>query len=219
MNWKRALVATLAATPFIALFAFGFTRDPGEIPSPLPGREAPEFALEVFAPGEEPLARAVGDTLALADMEGKVVVVNFWASWCLACRDEHTALSRTALAYGDSAAQFIGVLYNDRKPFATKWIADMGGQTYPSVTDERSRTAISYGLYGVPETFIIDPSGRIAYKHIGPISEQTLRKWIDSLSRVAAAAPGDDAPLPEVLAPAPADGAQVPASPAPAPSR
>lgn len=205
MNWNRALIATLCAAPFIALFAFGFTRDPGEIPSPLPGREAPEFALEVFAPGEEPLAREVGDTLALAGMAGKVVVVNFWASWCLACRDEHTALSRTALAYGDSTAQFIGVLYNDRKPFATKWIADMGGQTYPSVTDERSRTAISYGLYGVPETFIIDPAGRIAYKHMGPISEQTLRKWIDSLSRGAGAVatPGDDAPAPEALAPAP----------------
>ena len=181
MNWKRALIATLCATPVIALFAFGFTRDPGEIPSPLPGRDAPPFALEVFAPGEPPLARAVGDTLRLADLAGKVVVVNFWASWCLACRDEHAALSQTALAYADSQAQFIGVLYNDRPPAALRWIADMGGQSYPSVLDDRSRMAIGYGLYGVPETFIIDPGGRIAYKHLGPISERVLRTWIDSL--------------------------------------
>ena len=185
MNWKRALVATLGAVPLIALFAYGFTRDPGEIPSPMPGREAPPFALDVFAPGEPPLARPVGDTIRLADLAGKVVVVNFWASWCLACRDEHTTLSETALAYADSQTQFIGVLYNDRSPSALRWIADMGGQSYPSVLDDRSRTAIGYGLYGVPETFIIDPAGRIAYKHMGPISEQTLRKWIDSLSRTA----------------------------------
>lgn len=181
MNWKRALIATVCAAPVIALFAFGFTRDPGEIPSPLPGRDAPPFALEVFAPGEALLARAVGDTLRLADLAGKVVVVNFWASWCLACRDEHTALSQTALAYADSQAQFIGVLYNDRPPAALRWIADMGGQSYPSVLDDRSRMAIGYGLYGVPETFIIDPGGRIAYKHLGPISERVLRTWIDSL--------------------------------------
>lgn len=181
MNWKRALVATLGAAPLIALFAFGFTRDPGEIPSPLPGREAAPFALEVFAPGEAPLARAVGDTIRLADLTGKVVVVNFWASWCLACRDEHTALSETALAYADRQTQFIGVLYNDRSPAAIRWIDNMGGQTYPSVLDDRSHTAISYGLYGVPETFIIDPGGRIAYKHLGPISERVLRSWIDSL--------------------------------------
>ena len=188
MNWKRALVATLAATPVIALFAYGFTRDPGEIPSPMPGREAPAFALDVFAPGEPPLARPVGDTIRLAELTGKVVVVNFWASWCLACRDEHATLSETALAYADSPAQFVGILYNDQVAPAIRWIRDMGGQSYPSVLDDGSRTAIDYGLYGVPETFIIDPSGRIAYKHMGPIPAQVLRKWIDSLMPAPTAA-------------------------------
>ena len=197
MNWKRAFLATLAATPLIALFAFGFTRDPGEIPSPMPGRDAPAFALDVFAPGEAPLARPVGDTIRLADLAGKVVVVNFWASWCLACRDEHTALSETARAYADSPAQFIGVLYNDRVPPALQWIRDMGGQSYPSVLDAGSRTAINYGLYGVPETFIIDPQGRIAYKHLGPISAPVLRKWIDSLMpEPAVALPSIERPRP-----------------------
>jgi cytochrome c biogenesis protein CcmG/thiol:disulfide interchange protein DsbE len=181
VNWKRATIAVFASTPLIALFAYGFTRDPGEIPSPLPGREAPEFALEVFAPGESPLARSVGDTISLRELTGKVTVVNFWASWCLACRDEHAALSETAREYAGSPAQFIGVLYNDRPAMGLNWIARMGGQSYPSVTDARSRTAIDYGLYGVPETFIIDPAGRIAYKHIGPITSSVLRSWIDSL--------------------------------------
>lgn len=181
MNWKRAAIAVFAAIPVIALFAFGFTRDPGAIPSPLPGREAPEFALEVFAPGEPPLARPVGDTISLRSLTGKVTVVNFWASWCLACRDEHVALSETAREYAGQPAQFVGVLYNDRPTLGIDWIARMGGQSYPSVNDERSRTAIDFGLYGVPETFIIDPSGRIAYKHIGPITASVLRSWIDSL--------------------------------------
>jgi cytochrome c biogenesis protein CcmG, thiol:disulfide interchange protein DsbE len=190
MNWNRALVATLCAAPVIALFAFGFTRDPGEIPSPLPGRPAPPFAMEVFVSGEGSLAREVGDTIRLPELAGKVVVVNFWASWCLACRDEHTALSETAVAYADREAQFLGVLYNDRPAAAIRWIERMGGQTYPSVLDHRSSTAISYGLYGVPETFIIDPGGRIAYKHLGPISEHVLRSWIDSLLPKPVA-PGD----------------------------
>jgi cytochrome c biogenesis protein CcmG, thiol:disulfide interchange protein DsbE len=199
VNWKRALVATLAAAPLIALFAFGFTRDPGVIPSPLPGRPAPPFALEVFVAGEEPLARQVGDTIRLPDLAGKVVVVNFWASWCLACRDEHTILSETALAYADEPTQFLGVLYNDRPPAAIRWIERMGGQSYPSVLDHRAQMAISYGLYGVPETFIIDPGGRIAYKHLGPISERVLRSWIDSLLPGPVSA--DQADQPELWTP------------------
>ena len=180
MNWKRATIAMIATVPVIALFAFGFTRNPSEIPSPLPGHPAPAFGLPVFAPGQPPLARHVDDTIRLADQAGKVMVVNFWASWCLACRDEHTALSETAREYTDRA-QFVGVLYNDRPASGIRWIAEMGGQSYPSVTDGDSRTAIDYGLYGVPETFIIDPQGRIAYKHLGPISAATLRLKIDSL--------------------------------------
>jgi cytochrome c biogenesis protein CcmG/thiol:disulfide interchange protein DsbE len=184
VNWKRALWAMLAAVPVIWLFAFGFTRDPGEIPSPLPGRDAPSFALEVFAPGEEPLAKVIGDTIDLGDLAGNVVVLNFWASWCLACRDEHTALSDAARHYAGSPVQFLGVLYNDRPPAAVRWISNMGGQSYPSVLDPGARTAIAYGLYGVPETFIVGRDARIAYKQLGPITERVLRTWVDSLLTV-----------------------------------
>jgi len=181
VNWRRAALAAAAAAPVIALLAWGMTRDPKEIVSPLPGRNAPEFALGVFAPGEPPLARKVGDTIALASMRGKIVVFNFWASWCLECRVEHKDLSFVAQQNASKSVQFVGVLYNDVPSAGLEWIGKMGGQAYPSVLDQGARTAIDYGLYGVPETFVIDASGRVAYKHTGPIPAALLQAKIDSL--------------------------------------
>jgi cytochrome c biogenesis protein CcmG/thiol:disulfide interchange protein DsbE len=181
MNWKRASLTVLVLLPIIGLLGFGLTRDPKQIDSPLPGRPAPAFSLGVFAPGEGKTALAVGDTVSLAGHQGRVMVVNFWASWCLQCRDEHRDLSETATAYFDRGVRFVGVLYNDQESFGRRWIEEMGGQTYPSVLDPRTRTAIDYGLYGVPETFIISQDGRVAYKHIGPITAGLLSYKIDSL--------------------------------------
>ncbi len=181
MNWKRAGIAVLAAAPLIALFAYGFSRDPAEIPSPLPGHAAPEFALTVFAPGEPPLMRPLGDTVRLRDLRGKVVVVNFCASLRGPCRAEHVVLTETARRYAGKPARFVGVLYSDAEAPAKQWIADMGGQSYPAVMDDRSLTAIDYGVYGVPETYIVDTTGRVAYKHVGPIPANVLSQWIDSL--------------------------------------
>ncbi|MFN0098444.1 MAG: redoxin domain-containing protein [Gemmatimonadaceae bacterium] len=181
MNLRRALAASSVAIPVVLLFAWGMTRDPRDIPSPLPGRAAPDFALEVFAPGEAPFAAAVGDTIRLAAHAGEVRVVNFWASWCLACRDEHSALSATARRYADQPVRFVGILYQDRPAPAIEWIAEMGGQSYPSVDDPRSRAAIDYGLFGVPETFIIGPDGRIVHKQTGPITAEILEIVIDRL--------------------------------------
>jgi cytochrome c biogenesis protein CcmG/thiol:disulfide interchange protein DsbE len=183
VNWRRALVAVLVAVPIIGLLGYGLTRDPRSIPSPLPGREAPDFALAVFAPGSGATAMSVGDTVRLSAHRGDVVVLNFWASWCLQCRDEHRALSSVATEYHDRGVRFYGLLYNDRPDYGTRWIAEMGGQSYPSLLDPRTRTAIDYGLYGVPETFFVGRDGRVAYKHIGPIPDWLLAQKLDSLLR------------------------------------
>ncbi|HEX9563099.1 MAG TPA: redoxin domain-containing protein [Gemmatimonadaceae bacterium] len=189
MNWRRATLAVAFSAPIIGLLGFGLTRDPKQIDSPLPGKAAPAFSLAVFAPGEGETALAVGDTVRLAGHAGKIVVVNFWASWCLQCRDEHRDLSTAATSYFDRGVRFVGVLYNDQESFGLRWIDEMGGQTYPSVLDPRTRTAIDYGLYGVPETFLISQDGRVAYKHIGPISERLLSYKLDSLLRDGARTP------------------------------
>ncbi|MGQ0646294.1 MAG: redoxin domain-containing protein [Gemmatimonadaceae bacterium] len=181
MNWRRANIAGAVALPIIALLGYGLTRDPTSIPSPLPGRAAPEFALTVFAQGEAGQERAAGDTIRLSQLRGEVVVLNFWASWCLACRDEHRALSDVAMSYADQGVRFYGVLYQDTPPNGLRWIEEMGGQSYPSVTDPRTRTAIDYGLYGVPETFFIGRDGRVAYKHIGPVTDALMKQKLDSL--------------------------------------
>ncbi|HUF12214.1 MAG TPA: redoxin domain-containing protein [Longimicrobiales bacterium] len=177
MSWKRALSAAAIVLPLLALLAFGLTRNPNVIPSPLPGREAPQFELLTL-----PLAEGgTPETVDLAALRGNVVVLNFWASWCLACRDEHAPLSRVARAYADEGVQFFGIVYDDSPRNARQWIEAMGGQAYPALLDPHSRTAIDYGLYGVPETFVIGPDGTVRHKIIGPATEQELRAQIDAL--------------------------------------
>jgi cytochrome c biogenesis protein CcmG/thiol:disulfide interchange protein DsbE len=183
MNWKRAAIGVVVAIPMVALLGFGLTRDPRAIPSPLPGRLAPPFALTVIRKGDRVTAAPnVGDTVRLADLRGRVVVLNYFASWCLACRDEHAVLSEVGAQYaGTPDVRFFSVLYNDAIPNGLRWIREMGGQSYPALTDPGSRTAIDYGLYGVPETFFIGKDGRVAYKHVGPVTEAFLTAEVEKL--------------------------------------
>jgi len=173
MSIRRVLITIAICIPLIALLAFGLTRDPNEIPSPLPGKAAPEFKL-VAMDGS-------ADTVNLASLRGKVVVLNFWASWCLQCRDEHADLSMAANLYRERGVEFYGVLYNDQAANGLRWIEEMGGQSYASLLDPGSRTAVDYGLYGVPETFIIDQEGRVIRKKIGPTTVSELASFIDPL--------------------------------------
>ena len=204
MKTRRAVGAVALAIPLLGLLGFGLTRDPGEIISPLPGRAAPSFALPAFTSGEatplHPDAPPTIDSVRLADLRGDVVVVNFWASWCLSCRDEHEALHRVAARYAGGDVHFIGVLYNDEVSNAVRWLRQQGPLPYPSVQDKGARTAIDYGLYGVPETFFIGRDGVVAYKHPGPVTESLLIAQIEKLraaprdSVVAGAAAAGGAP-------------------------
>jgi cytochrome c biogenesis protein CcmG, thiol:disulfide interchange protein DsbE len=187
MNWKRAFYGIAAAVPIVGLLGYGMTKDPREIISPLPGKVAPDFALSTFATGSRPaLPVNVGDTVRLSSQKGNVIVVNYWASWCTECRYEHAALTETAASYVSAApdVRFLGVLYNDKPDRGLEWIQRMGGQSYPSLDDPGARAAIDYGVYGVPETFFVGKDGRVAYKHVGPITADVLRQKVDSLRAV-----------------------------------
>ncbi|HET9983504.1 MAG TPA: redoxin domain-containing protein [Longimicrobiales bacterium] len=172
MNWKRSVLAAAAVVPVVLLFYYGMGQDPKDIPSPLPGRAAPAFALN---------AMGTADTVRLDALKGQIVVLNFWASWCLACRSEHEVLREAAGRYGPRGVKFYGVLYNDTPENGAGYIAEMGGQSYPTLLDPKTRTAIDYGLYGVPETFIIGPDGRVLHKQVGPVTPETFAKYLDPL--------------------------------------
>jgi cytochrome c biogenesis protein CcmG/thiol:disulfide interchange protein DsbE len=148
-------VALVAAT-----LASGLGRDPTAIRSPLVGRVAPDFSLRTLDGGR---------TLRLADLRGQVVIVNFWASWCTECRVEHPALDAAWQRYRDAGVVLLGVDFQDTRADALAYLAGSGA-TWPPLEDPGSRTALAYGVYGIPETFFIGPDGRIAAKHTGPVA-------------------------------------------------
>jgi cytochrome c biogenesis protein CcmG, thiol:disulfide interchange protein DsbE len=183
MSTKRMVLGFLITIPIIALLATAMDRDPRAIPSPLPGREAPSFSLPVMlttAP-HSVTSPGPGEAVNLEELRGDVVVVNFWASWCLSCRTEHVPLSQLAEQYADEEVHFFRILYNDRAPNAAGLIERMGGQSYPTLLDTRSSTAIQYGLTGVPETFFIGRDGKVAHKQVGPVHHDLIVEWIERL--------------------------------------
>ncbi len=177
------LLLPLLAIPFLALLGYGLTRDPFVIPSPLAGTRAPDFRL----------ATLEGDSLGLADLRETVVVLNFWASWCVPCRYEHPALLRASREYEPNRARVVGVVYQDTPENARRFLDRFGGG-WTSVLDPGSRVAIDFGVYGVPETFFIGRDGRIARKHIGPVDWETIRATVDSLLAAPGASGVADAP-------------------------
>ena len=171
MNWKRSLIGVAIAVPIVMLLGYGLTRDPRFIASPLPGREAPPFTLPTLD---------AADSINLTAMRGNVVVVNFWASWCIPCLQEHPILLDAAERYKDRNVRFIGIAYNDKPEDSKRWLAERG-QNFPSLIDAGSRTAIDYGISGVPETFILNKQGIVAFKKFGPVTANELRQKVDSL--------------------------------------
>lgn len=175
-----------SAVGVLGVLAWGLGRDPYVLPSPLEAKAAPGFALPVMPSTEDGTDDAPRDTVRLSELRGKVVVLNFWASWCLACREEHPVLLRGAERYGERGVEFRGVLYQDSPSNARRWLREMGA-AYPTLLDPDTHMAIDYGVYGVPETFFLDPEGRVAHKHIGPVTDSLVTTTIEALLDSAAA--------------------------------
>jgi cytochrome c biogenesis protein CcmG/thiol:disulfide interchange protein DsbE len=155
-----------------AFFAVGLMRDPRMVPSPLIDKPAPEFRLEQL---HEP-QRA----FTPADMRGKVWLLNVWASWCASCRIEHPLLVDMARS---NAVTIVGLNYKDKREDAKAWLGKFGDPYAVSAWDIEGRVGIDYGVYGAPETFLIDKQGVIRYKQIGPITPEALEKKIMPLIR------------------------------------
>jgi cytochrome c biogenesis protein CcmG/thiol:disulfide interchange protein DsbE len=147
--------------------AWGLTRDPRELPSALIGKPVPEFAL----PPVE--GRTLG--LASTDLVGEVSLVNVFASWCTACREEHPLFMRLR---AEGVVPLHGLNYRDQPEDAARWLDTLGDPYTRTGADRNGRVAIDWGVYGVPETFVVGPDGRIAHKHIGAVTAQALRETI-----------------------------------------
>jgi len=174
---KRTRIVALAVVSVLAftmLLASGLGRDPRVLPSEIVGRRAPAFALPRLGGGPP---------LELASLRGQVVVVNFWASWCLACREEHPNLLAAWGRYRERGVVLVGIDYEDTEEAALAYAEEMGGD-WPLVTDPGSRTAIAYGVYGVPETFVIAPDGTITAKRVGAVTYEWLTSEIERALRL-----------------------------------
>lgn len=182
MIWLKAGGMAIVVA-LIGLFGFGLTRDASLIPSPLVGQPAPGFRLERLD---------AADSVALEDLRGKPVVVNFWASWCLACKQEHPALVRAWEQYRDRGVELVGVVYQDTRANARDYLEKHGGG-WTQLMDPKTRTAIDYGVYGIPETFFIDAAGVITHKHIGPVDDHVLRIQVERMLRRTGSEPTEEA--------------------------
>ncbi len=175
--WKRVGAFIAVAVPLLGLLAYGFTLDAKYIPSPLIGRQAPPFALPLFD----------GGSVSLESLRGKVVFLNFWASWCVPCRAEARVLEAASLKYRDQGVVFVGIAIQDKEEDARAFLREFG-VTYPNGRDASGRAAIDYGVWGIPETFVIDRAGRITYKHVGELGWATITARLDDALRGVASA-------------------------------
>ena len=151
----------------IGLLGYGLQLDPKLVPSPLIDKKAPAFSLAML---EQPSRQ-----LATSDLIGQVWVLNVWASWCVSCRAEHEVI--TALA-NRNLVTVVGLNYKDEPADAERWLNQFGNPYATSVIDRDGRVGIDWGVYGVPETFVIGADGMIKYKHIGPVTHESLQQKI-----------------------------------------
>ncbi|MBV8032354.1 MAG: DsbE family thiol:disulfide interchange protein [Betaproteobacteria bacterium] len=168
---NRRLLVTLAIFgALVLLLAVGLTRDPREVPSPLIGKAAPAFSL--------PLLHEPGKVFSSKEQLGKVWIFNVWASWCEACRDEHPVILEFAKS---GVVPVYGLDYKDKREDGLRWLARYGDPYLASFFDAEGKVGIDYGVYGVPETYVIDKKGIIRFKQIGAVTPEVLAKKIKPL--------------------------------------
>lgn len=169
---NRYLIPLGIFAVLVVFLGIGLGLNPREIPSPLIGKPAPAFELARLQEPDKLFARK--------DMLGKVWLLNVWASWCVSCREEHPVL--LDLAKSDVVPLY-GLNYKDKSNDALAWLKQFGDPYKLSIIDSDGRVGIDYGVYGVPETFVIDKAGLIRYKQIGPVTPQALKDKILPLVR------------------------------------
>ena len=164
---KRFLLPLVIFLVMVGFLFIGLNLDPREVPSPLVGKPAPQFSLPLLDNPEQ--------VFSGNDMLGKVWLLNVWASWCGACKEEHPLLVSLAKT---GFVPVVGLDYKDTRDEAQQWLTQGGNPYMATVMDVDGRVGINYGVYGVPETYVIDKKGIIAYKKTGPITMQSLREVI-----------------------------------------
>lgn len=161
----KFLLPALAFAVLVGFFIAGLRQDPGEIPSPLIGKPAPEFSLE-----------SLGDPdwkVGSADFAGRAWLLNVWATWCVGCREEHEALLAIAR---ENAVPMMGLNWRDDRALALRWLAELGNPYASVAFDPEGRTAIDWGVYGAPETFLIGADGRVLQKRIGAMTPEIWQR-------------------------------------------
>ena len=167
---NKALWTLSAFIALVVVLAVGLRLNPREVPSPLIGKPAPPFEL--------PLLNEPDKRFSQKDMLGKVWIMNVWASWCPPCLVEHPVVTRIARS---GLAPVVGLNYKDTRDEALPWLKRNGDPYQLIVFDSNGRIGIDYGVYGVPETYVIDRKGIIRYKHIGPLTADVVQKKVEPL--------------------------------------
>ena len=168
----RSLIPLAVFVAIAGLLGVGLTLDADEVPSPLIGKPVPAFELATVRDPQK--------TFRPSDLKGKVWLLNVWATWCAACREEHDVLMNAAREHG---LAIVGLDYKDERAAAIDWLDQLGDPYVTSAFDPKGEVGLDLGVYGVPETYVIDREGITRHKHIGPVSPAQLRETILPLVR------------------------------------
>lgn len=172
MNRTVLVVGSLIGAALLGVLFVGLGRDPQKIDSPLIGRPAPPFALKAVGTGE---------MIDVQQLRGRPLVINFWATWCGPCYEEHPTLVQNARMFGGEV-QFVGVVFNDTEEKIQQFLRERGS-SYPTVLDAQGKTAIAYGVGGVPETYFVNRQGTVVAKYSGPMTTEILQANVQKALR------------------------------------